>query len=384
MANNTNKRKKRQPFSLVDADNSASTHAVVTRKIKPERHVSGTSDATIREAQKAAKQRNQVLLKSGDHLVELTIGAGETPIDSDEAAIPETAQFEYVEIPAGEILDRTTVFKGNARFQSNLNQYSLFDIYSSIKSTGQSYPAVGYYDENGNIVVVEGSRRRWTCHLTNQMFKVLVTRTMLTMKNALYLSEVSHAKQDLSLFEKGCIYQRLLDDGSCSTASEVANLMNTSDALVGYARQAFNMPDYLITKIPAIGTLGRPSIKKLTDALTLAEDANEVADLKQYIEALTLKALQAEVSEGGTHEETLFQTGNKLNKKFVSDIVKYAKSLGKTEQKTKRTRRESVAKNGESMCFIAATSKGFNLITENVTKEKKAAILAAIKDIIEQ
>jgi len=370
---NVPEKNKRAKFTRPDVIAEPASHVVVARKVTTTPHINGTSDATYREAQIKAKERNEALLKSGAHFVELAIGYSQT------------APFEYVEVPADEILVKTAVFKGNARFQSTLNQYSLFDIYSSIQTDGQTYPAVGYFDESGKIITVEGSRRRWTCHLTNKPFKILVTPKILTMKNALYLSKISHAKQELSLFEKGATYQQLLDDGICATAADVATLMDTSEPSVTYARQAFNMPNYLIDNIPSINTLGRPSIKKLTDALTLAAQANEESDLKQYIEALTLKALQAEVLQTGD-KETLFKIGNKLNKKFVSDIVKYAKSLGKSVHKNKKKiiRRKSVATNGELKCFISATSKGFDLVTENLTEEKKAAILAAVKEIIEQ
>jgi ParB family chromosome partitioning protein len=110
----------------------------------------------VNEAQKAARDKASV--------IELAV-AGE-----------DTVAFELVKVNAGEVESTTQVFAENAREQAFLNEHALADILTTLKDRGQQYPAVGRWLDNGNIEVLDGSRRRMSCILAGKDFLIYVAR----------------------------------------------------------------------------------------------------------------------------------------------------------------------------------------------------------------
>ncbi|MGF1728561.1 ParB/RepB/Spo0J family partition protein [Photobacterium kasasachensis] len=196
----------------------------------------------VNEAQKAARDKASV--------IELAV-AGE-----------DTVAFELVKINAGEVESTTQVFAENAREQAFLNEHALADILTTLKDRGQQYPAVGRWLDNGNIEVLDGSRRRMSCILAGKDFLIYVARG-INGEHAKFLSDVANAHKPLSLYERGKEMQLLLTSGKVADQKELAKYCQCSEALVSGALKAASLPMELLMAYPSVGELGRPTIVKL-------------------------------------------------------------------------------------------------------------------------
>ncbi|MGF1874639.1 ParB/RepB/Spo0J family partition protein [Photobacterium frigidiphilum] len=196
----------------------------------------------VTEAQTAAKDKAAV--------IELAI-AGE-----------ETVAFELIKINAAEVKTKTQVFSQNAREQAFLTEHALADILTTLKDRGQQYPAVGRWLEDGQIEVLDGSRRRMSCILAEKDFLIYVAKGINT-EHAKFLSDVANAHKPLSLFERGKEMQALLDSGKVTDQKELAKYCQCSEALVSGALKAASLPMELLMAYPSVGELGRPTIVKL-------------------------------------------------------------------------------------------------------------------------
>ncbi|MEH6532822.1 MAG: ParB/RepB/Spo0J family partition protein [Photobacterium frigidiphilum] len=196
----------------------------------------------VAEAQTAAKDKAAV--------IELAI-AGE-----------ETVAFELIKINAAEVKTKTQIFSQNAREQAFLTEHALADILVTLKDRGQQYPAVGRWLEDGQIEVLDGSRRRMSCILAEKDFLIYVAKGINT-EHAKFLSDVANAHKPLSLFERGKEMQALLDNGKVTDQKELAKYCQCSEALVSGALKAASLPMELLLAYPSVGELGRPTIVKL-------------------------------------------------------------------------------------------------------------------------
>ncbi len=215
---------------------------------------------TVQEAQQAATDKAP--------FIELAI-AGET-----------TVSFELVRVPAADVASRTQVFEENAREQSFLNEMALSDILVTLKKSGQQYPAVGRWLDDGRIDVLDGSRRRMACIVAEQDFLVYVGKGIST-RHAKYLSDVANAHKPLSLYERGKEMQAMLDRGEAIDQKDLAKVCNCSESLVSGALKAAALPLELLQAYPSVAELGRPTIVKLHKLFYTLEDNQQSALLKK-------------------------------------------------------------------------------------------------------
>ncbi|OBT17001.1 chromosome partitioning protein ParB [Vibrio sp. UCD-FRSSP16_10] len=197
---------------------------------------------TPTEAQTAAKENAQV--------IELAV-AGQ-----------EMVSFQLQRIAASDIETQTVVFSDNAREQTFLNEHALSDILDTLKERGQQYPAVGRKNAQGQIEVLDGSRRRKSCILANKDFLIYVADD-INSEHAKFLSDVANAHKPLSLYERGREMQAKLDSGDISDQKGLAALFKCSEALVSGALKAASLPLPLLQAYPNVTELGRPTIVKL-------------------------------------------------------------------------------------------------------------------------
>ncbi|PJC86945.1 chromosome partitioning protein ParB [Vibrio sp. HA2012] len=197
---------------------------------------------TPMEAQSAAKARAQI--------IELAV-AGK-----------DVVEFELVKIPAHDVETQTCVFAENAREQSFLTEHALSDILVTLKERGQQYPAVGRKMVDGRIEVLDGSRRRKSCILSQQDFLVYVAEN-INSEHAKFLSDVANAHKPLSLYERGKEMQAKLDAGEAADQKALAQMFQCSEALVSGALKAAALPLELLQAYPNVSDLGRPTIVKL-------------------------------------------------------------------------------------------------------------------------
>ncbi|GAD80771.1 ParB/RepB/Spo0J family partition protein [Vibrio ezurae] len=207
---------------------------------------------TPTEAQTAAKENAQV--------IELAV-AGQDMVS-----------FQLQRIPAAKIEEQTVVFSDNAREQTFLNEHALSDILDTLKDRGQQYPAVGRKNSQGQIEVLDGSRRRKSCILAEKDFLIYVAED-INSEHAKFLSDVANAHKPLSLYERGREMQAKLDSGEVSDQKGLAALFKCSEALVSGALKAASLPLPLLQAYPNVTELGRPTIVKLHKQFNELEEA---------------------------------------------------------------------------------------------------------------
>lgn len=275
---------------------------------------------STQEAQKAASEKVPV--------IELSV-AGEA-----------TVEFQLIRIAAKDISSQTMVFSENAREQSFLNELALSDILVTLKERGQQYPAVGRWIDKGKIEVLDGSRRRMACILTEQDFLIYVASDINT-KHAKFLSDVANAHKPLSLYERGKEMQTMLNNGSVIDQKELAKVCQCSEALVSGALKAAALPLELLQAYPSVGELGRPTIVKLHKLFFSLHNDEQSSLLKklqhpplwQSVGVLGISRITKEVTL------TLEHWCNELKPKFITkdipeiDLVKgraYYRQKGET------------------------------------------------------
>jgi ParB family chromosome partitioning protein len=209
---------------------------------------------TPQEAQTAAKEMAQV--------IELAV-AGE-----------EMVSFELLRIPAHDIEEKTFVFEENAREQSFLNEHALSDVLATLKEKGQQYPAVGRRNADGRIEILDGSRRRMSCILSEKEFLVY-TADNINAEHAKFLSDVANAHKPLSLYEKGREMLIKLQSGEAEDQKALAKMFQCSEALVSGALKAADLPLELLQAYPNVSDLGRPTIVKLHKQFNELDEENQ-------------------------------------------------------------------------------------------------------------
>jgi hypothetical protein len=113
-------------------------------------------------------------------------------------------QFDYVELVGSEeIKAKTYVHQANKRQQELLNEDSMSDIFSTIKHSGQFMPGIASIDADNLIGVLDSSRRRMSCILSNGVYKLFVSRRPISIQDARYIAEVTSRNLDISPREHG-------------------------------------------------------------------------------------------------------------------------------------------------------------------------------------
>lgn len=323
------------------------------RKFIRQKHVTGASDAAKQNANEVYEES----IKSGENSIYLPV-AGEQVL------------FHLITVPYSEILQRTQVYHGNDRFQENLNEISVSDILQTIREKGLQYPAVGKRDENGNIIVLDGSRRRFCCNLAKKDFLIYVTDKIIEDEHSQFMSRIANQSKPLSLFELGASYEKMLADGKYKDAKELAVGENVTESSVSAARGARNLPELIVEKVPSISDLGRPSINSLRSAIKENKRIGQQPALEQFIKSLNLSALKAQTNS--TNPQI-------LNKLFVKKIVEF---LPEKEKQPITTTKKLELEVGKQKVYVKKSKKGYQFDLESVSEDKVAGILAAIKQVL--
>lgn len=117
----------------------------------------------------------------------------------------------------------------NGRTQEQLDENSLSDIMETIKDA-QYYEAIGYIDEDGNIIVLDGSRRRAACILAGCDFLIYVCNNLINKADAKILAARLQTAKEHNIQEKGRTWQSLKDEGY--KQKELAEMFQTSEATI--------------------------------------------------------------------------------------------------------------------------------------------------------
>ncbi|MDC5753545.1 ParB/RepB/Spo0J family partition protein [Vibrio europaeus] len=252
--------------------------------------LSGVSDASVKEAVSVAELRvgQKSMMPVGD----------------------EMAEFELACIPHHDITKKTYVLDDNARMQSALNEVSLNDILPSLNEKGMQYPARGYIDPTGKIEVWDGSRRRMGCIISKRDYFIWVTKKQVSDDTKRLMSDVGNYYKPLSLYERGALWEKMLDEEKYQDAKHLAEGEGTSEAVVTSARKAFALPEGLVNLMPSINDLGRPAINEIHKRIKPLKEG----ELGCVLDELKNVHLGSLIEEHGTKD------GRRLNSELLTQF----------------------------------------------------------------
>lgn len=287
-----------------------------------------------------------------------------------------SAEFEFIRIKAGTIDKRTYVDGVNAREQLCLNRISLNDILPTIQKHGQQFPGIGRYGKDGQIEVLDGSRRRMSCILAEKDFFILVTREALSDEQAKYVSDIANVSKPLSLYEQGAQYKQLLKDGDYEDQKTLAAGEGVHEPIVSTALKAHDIEFDIIGGFPVLNELGRPTINRL-HKLTTSLEGHDSNSLCMHLQGFNLDTL-IELCEGSENAKT-------LNKRYMQEIESFVSTLVEPEEKgaKKTTSAPIVASKGKTQATMKESKNGFALDIKHTNEETKQKILEMVRKLIE-
>lgn len=198
----------------------------------------------------------------------------------------EDVTFKLVVIEPSEIERKTTVFSGNDRIQDSLNTFTLRDLIPSIRQNGMTFPAIGRELSDGRYETLDGSRRRAACIITAQPYFMYITDSKHINENtARYLSEIGNLYKQLSQYEQGRRYSKLMDQGY--TAEDLAKKDGVSRIKIYQARDAFQLPKVFYEAHASSFDLGRPRINSYRKMVNQAKEQGFEQDFLKLVSTIT-------------------------------------------------------------------------------------------------
>lgn len=238
-------------------------------------------------------------------------------------------EFDIVKISGKENIEsRTFVPKVNGRDQDDLTPESMNDIYSLIAENGQTFPAIGWIPdpETGVIHVLDGSRRRMCCLLSDQTFTVYVAKGSLTKSEAKYIADISRLTKDLSYYEEGQALIEIMEDNGFVEVKELAEHLGEGITTIQHKVNAGRLPATLLQAFPSYNSMKTDNYKKL-HSLTLKVQKTEFS-YKDILEA-------AQDDFATTLANDTLTTSERY-KKLVQNVTDAFNKLNKTIKKEKQ------------------------------------------------
>lgn len=233
----------------------------------------------------------------------------------------EEMEFDYIELHgADEIREKTYIHPANKRQQNLLNEDSMSDIYSTIKTAGQFLPGIACVDEAGKIAVLDSSRRRMSCILTNGTYKLFVSKYPISIEDARFIAEVTHRRLEISPREMG---QQLLEKYPDITPYEIADREGLNRKRVWTVVNAAKCSDDFCKIIVAYQTMSQSAVIKLNELFNSMSEKN--SDFEGYWKPL-IESVNGDFSRS---IYDLHQAETKLDKndKYAKLCNSYIKSI---------------------------------------------------------
>ncbi|MFZ3397345.1 hypothetical protein LCS82_07870 [Vibrio harveyi] len=273
-------------------------------------------------------------------------------------------EFDIVKISGkGNIESRTFVPKVNGRDQDDLTPESMSDIYSLIAENGQTFPAIGWIPdpESGIIHVLDGSRRRMCCILSDQTFTVYVAKGSLTKPEAKYIADISRLTKDLSYYEEGQALIEIMEDNGFVEVKELAEHLGEGITTLQHKVNAGRLPATLLQAFPSYNSMKTDNYKKL-HSLTLKVQKTKIS----YTDIL--EAAKSAFTETLTNDSL---TTSERYKQLVQNVIDAFDKLNKTVKKEKP---QPVSlhnfDNKDKSATILSTKTKTNIVLTRIPKSK--------------
>lgn len=196
-------------------------------------------------------------------------------------------KLRYEEFSGEDILTKTQVLIGNERNQNWLNEVSLAPLINAFEEAkGQTEHAIGIKEPDGTVTIISGSRRRLAAYYAGYPYKVLCSEDF-TEEEALILSRVENVKSSISLIEHGEKWHKYHAEGmSYRDISTLIEGGKKSHTIIKAGVDGFKLPNEIKSLYPSLNCIGRPTINKLTTALSLKDYEHVVAHINEYHHSL--------------------------------------------------------------------------------------------------
>ena len=233
----------------------------------------------------------------------------------------ENVTFDIVKINGKENIEsRTYVPELNGRDQNDLTKESMNDIYPLIEKNGQAFPAIGWIpdSESGVIHVLDGSRRRMCCLLSDQTFTVYVAKGNLTKYTAKYIADIARLTKSLSYYEEGLTLLNIMKENSFNNVKELAQYLSEPETTVQYKVNSGRLPETLLKCIPSYNNMKSGQYKKL-HRLKLKIDRSDVpyrkvvSNAKNYLFQIENSTSMSGSEKYRAYVQSLENSFNELN-----------------------------------------------------------------------
>lgn len=244
--------------------------------------------------------------------------------------------FHHEIVEVGAVERRTSVFGLNERNQELLNKHGVADILPDIKKNKRNDFEAFARKNGNNFELADGSRRRRACILGNAALLLWVCDD-LTDREMEYLSDSGNKHKQASVYERGLVYLRWLDEGRYTSSAEISRERDVARRTVDRCLHAAKLPKWLIEAYRTPNDMSVESAGKLHDLVTKtnidmevlkrrAESCKLFWDSTRYSGAEITKRLVAPVINPGDQKKTKNSTWLIKGKAKVTkskDSVKY-------------------------------------------------------------
>ena len=130
--------------------------------------------------------------------------------------------FELVTLSKQQLSSTVRVSKYNPREQRFLSIESLASLRADIRDKGGIIEPAWAYSKDGYLELMDGSRR-WRCAvMDDHELKIWVTKSALTPQQIKSITGSFSEQKELSLIERGAMYQQWLDDGTSNLSLQLS------------------------------------------------------------------------------------------------------------------------------------------------------------------
>lgn len=288
----------------------------------------------------------------------------------------EKKEFEIVQIEGKEnILSRTSVPSINGRLQDELSAESMSDIYPSIESNGQTFPAIGWVSdpESGIIDVLDGSRRRMCCYLSDRPFTIYVAKGPLTYSQSKYIASVSRMTKSLSYREEGISLIDVMERNNIKDVKTLAASLDEPVTTVQHKVNAGRLSDELLSVFPNYNSMPGEMFKSL-HSFAIKVEKSEFDYLEIIAEA------RGRIDEIQSDDTLNFSDSNRKILKALTDSLRKLTKNGETEIVKPVPIRQFKDKNRKAT--ILTTKTKTDIVLKRIPREKVRLIEEFLKDVL--
>jgi|GEM_PF-2711193 len=216
--------------------------------------------------------------------------------------------FTYKVIEIGKVEQQTSVYNLNERDQELLNHHGVADILDSIKKNRiNDFEVYARPVKGGHgYELADGSRRRRACILGKAALAMWVAD--LTDAQMEHLSESGNMHKQASVYERGLVYERWLDEGRYTSAAEIARERKVDRRTVGRCLNAAKLPKWLVEAYRTPNDMSVESAGKLHDLVTKTN--------------IDMDVLKKRAESGKLFWESHNYSGAEITKRLVAPVIK--------------------------------------------------------------